>query len=64
MNITEMQSAIGKKGNIREGQLVFTVEIKDAKNAYGNLRYLVTPLNGYGQTWVNADRVRVLEATQ
>jgi len=49
---------------MQENGLVFKVSIKERKNAYGNERYLVTPVSGYGQTWVNAARVRVLEVIE
>ena len=61
MSAAELSKNVGRDGHVLENGLSFIVTIKDAKNAYGNLRYLVTPKAGYGQTWINATRVRVLE---
>jgi len=61
MNIQELTEFVGKKAYVQENGLVFTVTITDVKQSYGNVRYLVTPLSGYGQTWMNATRLRVLE---
>jgi len=30
------------------------VRIMDIKNAYGNTRFLVAPVSGTGETWINA----------
>jgi len=64
MSIEEMSKSIGKEGTIVSDGMRFSVVVKDAKSAYGNLRYLVTPKAGVGQSWVNANRVLVLEAAQ
>jgi hypothetical protein len=61
MSIQEFGVVIGKYGQISTNELIFNVQIKDVKQAYGNVRYLVTPASGIGQTWVDAKRVRVLE---
>jgi len=61
MNALEMAKNIGRDGHVLENGLSFIVTIRDVRNVYGNVRYLVTPKAGYGQTWVNATRVRVLE---
>jgi hypothetical protein len=61
MSFTDMGAVIGRYGQISTNELIFNVRITDVKNAYGNVRYLVTPASGIGQTWVNAERVRVLE---
>jgi hypothetical protein len=58
--MNHLSEHVGKDGHVLENGLSFIVTIKDVKNAYGNLRYLVTPKAGYGQTWINATRVRVL----
>jgi len=33
------------------------VEVKDAKQSYGRVRYLVTPVGGAGEAWVDVDRL-------
>ena len=61
MTMNDLIKMVGKTGQVRENGLVFDVQIKDVKQAYGVLRYLVTPVRGYGQTWMNAERIRVME---
>ena len=61
MSIKAMSEVLGKRAYVREGDLVFVVKITDVKNAYGNVRYYVTPEAGNGLTWVNADRVQLIE---
>ena len=39
--------------------VTFKVTILDGRAAYGRLDVLVTPLDGEGEAWVSAERVRV-----
>lgn len=57
MSIKEMAENIGREGAITMDGVRVYVRILDVKQAYGNLRYLITPLEGIGQTWVDARRV-------
>ena len=57
MNTLELSKAIGQSGTLRANGLDITVRITDAKIAYGNVRYLVTPVSGTGSVWVDAGRV-------
>ena len=75
MTALELSQAVGKIGFLPFGETKTTwrantphvtleqirvqVRILDAKTAYGNARYLITPVSGSGQTWVNADRVQI-----
>lgn len=43
---------IDKEAVIHTGGLEVMVKIIDIKVSYGKTRYLVTPLNGNGQVWV------------
>ncbi len=43
---------IGKRGTTRFGNMVVQVEITDYKVSYGKERWLVTPVAGSGDTWV------------
>ena len=45
---------IGKHALIRAGKLKVKVEILDYKFAYGKDRYLVAPLAGKGEAWVES----------
>lgn len=40
------------KGKVKFGELTFEVEIKEVKTAYGRNRYLVVPVSGTGEVWV------------
>ena len=44
--------SVGKKGTIIAGGLTVSVKILDYKTAYGKERWLVTPISGAGQIWV------------
>ncbi len=43
---------VGKKGVVRLGGLRVEVEIIDYKHVYGHDRWLVTPLSGAGEVWI------------
>jgi hypothetical protein len=44
--------AVGRKGTITHGELIIEVEIIKHKNVYGRDRYLITPVAGTGEMWV------------
>jgi hypothetical protein len=60
MSVKELSKAIDTTALLTEGGLSFPVLIKDAKIAYGTARYLVSPVGGKGEVWVNQDRVKTL----
>lgn len=49
----------GKIGIVAMDELMFGVVIKDARIRFGHLDYLVEPLNGIGQKWVEHHRVEI-----
>lgn len=54
MSIVGLMKAIGKRGSImtRNGLRV-SVVVRDVKaNSYGKTRYLIAPIAGGGETWV------------
>jgi hypothetical protein len=57
MSLLEMQSYIGKTGMLAHGGIATRVRIHDVKKSYGNLRFLVRPVDGAGEAWVDANRV-------
>jgi hypothetical protein len=59
MSIKELSKAIDTTAFLSEGVLSFPVLIKDAKMAYGQARYLITPIGGKGEVWVNKERVKI-----
>jgi hypothetical protein len=58
MSIKELSKAIDKTALLTEGGLSFPVLIKDAKISYGQARYLISPIGGKGEVWVNDNRVK------
>jgi len=48
----ELIQAIGKKGLIQIGGLNVEVKVLDVKQSYGRDRYLVTPIAGNGEVWI------------
>ena len=60
MSYMELGKNIGKEGHYVVGDLRVVVKITDAKKAYGSVRYLITPKEGIGQTWVDESSLAVL----
>lgn len=48
----QLAGCIGRKVLLIHGQMRFTVEILDAKIAYGKVRVQVAPVSGMGMQWV------------
>ena len=66
MNGSEMAAIIGRIGTLAvKGGWRVPVEVTDAKQAYGCLRYRVRPLphDGAVAQWVDANRVTLEEMT-
>ena len=61
MKAQELFELVGQKAMIAVGSgLSIGVEILDAKVQWGRIRIQVSPLNGEGTTWVDAEsRIRV-----
>ena len=57
MNTLELAKNIGKTADLRTENLLVTVNILDAKSSYGRIRYLIEPVEGSRQQWVDASRV-------
>lgn len=51
-SMKELMKAVGKKGEIEIGNLKVKVKVLDVKQSYGRSRYLVTPVSGSRETWV------------
>lgn len=54
MTLKEMQKFINRKVHIFLGGLRVAVVVMDVKMAYGKARYLVSPVTGTGEIWVEA----------
>lgn len=40
------------------------VQVIDVKNAYGNERFLISPLSGSGEVWVDSGRCKLVTASE
>jgi hypothetical protein len=54
-----IMTVIGKSGLMQSDKMQFNVIIRDVKQAFGRVDYLVTPVSGDGETWVSSERVAV-----
>lgn len=53
---------VGQRGTMRVEQLTILVRIADAKDGgWGRDLYLVEPVHGGGQQWVEAKRIQLRE---
>ncbi len=59
--VKETHSMLGKKAIYAHGSLKFEVTVTDIKSAYGQIRYLITPVNGSGEVWVFAEKVKAVK---
>lgn len=50
----ELLAVINKEGFITTGGLRVDVKVTDVKQSYGRTRYLVTPIAGEGEVWVES----------
>jgi hypothetical protein len=63
MTALEFARLIGTRAAITTAEhLTITVRILDGKVSYGTPRFLVTPLDGAGTAWINAERLTLEEA--
>lgn len=49
---------VGKNATIALGGLEVEVKIKEVKMMYGKNQYLVSPLKGTGEKWVNSVKLK------
>jgi hypothetical protein len=52
MTVSQMSPAIGKQVYYVDGSFRFTCLVKDVKMGYGNARFLISPVSGFGEKWV------------
>jgi len=57
VGVKEMIGLIGTTVMIKVDGFSVPMTINDAKTAYGNRRFLVSPVGGSGESWVDASRV-------
>ena len=61
MTTLESQKIIGARALLRVEAFSVMVEVMDVKQAYGNTRYLVEPIGGHGEAWVDKSRIKIVE---
>lgn len=61
MNYSELLKVIDKRAKYKIKDLEIDVKVKDMKEAYGQLRYLITPVSGEGFQWVNDYNIKLLD---
>jgi len=61
MSTIESQKIIGARALLRVEAFSVMVEVMDVKQAYGNTRYLVEPIGGHGEAWVDKSRIKIVE---
>lgn len=54
-----IEKFVGKTGMIHTGGLKVDVTVLDVKMSYGRERYLVTPVSGAGEVWVETIALHV-----
>ncbi len=54
----EIEESVGKKATITVNGLIVDVKILAVKNSYGNIRYLITPVSGKGEVWVEKINIK------
>ena len=52
MTVAEMAKRIGQQASWYSEGLEVIVQVKDVKQAYGNVLYQITPISGAGLKWV------------
>ena len=52
MSLKAKLAQIDKRATTKIGDLTIEVIVRDFKQSYGNDRWLVEPVAGHGQTWV------------
>lgn len=56
----EAGKAIGKRATLTTTEgLAIEVRVVDARQAYGRLEYLVTPIHGKGEAWVTPAKLKL-----
>lgn len=60
-----MAPAIGQRVDVAcgIGNIAFTAVVQDVKSSWGNIRLLVRPLNGQGESWIELSRLRPCQSS-
>lgn len=62
MTVTQLAAIVGKTAWMRPvPKLLFAVKILDARTRFGHTDYLVSPISGSGETWVESTNISIWE---
>jgi hypothetical protein len=59
MTVRKNQPLLGQKGVYRINGLAVGITVVDVKNSYGQTRFLIEPLMGNGQVWVDKSSIQL-----
>lgn len=59
--VNEMKPTVGKEGVLCQDGLQFEVVILDARFVYGRKQFLIKPIAGEGQRWVDEGSIGGLQ---
>jgi hypothetical protein len=54
----------GRTGVLEVEGLTINVKIINARKRFGHLDFLVTPTGGFGERWIQSNRVRITRITE
>lgn len=61
MTLSQLEDVRKQKVRYEINGLRILVKVLDAKMSYGNVRYLITPIEGSNEIWVNQQSVTILQ---
>jgi hypothetical protein len=61
MTLSQLEDLRKQKVRYEINGLRIMVKVLDAKMSYGNVRYLITPVEGSNEIWVNQQSVTILQ---
>ena len=64
MTANDMQRAIGQQVNYESHGLMFRCTVKDVKVGWGKPRFLIAPVSGSGETWVEFSTITPIKLPQ
>jgi len=59
MDVNSFKDKVGKTGSVFINELQINVKILNVKNSYGNIRFLVTPISGANEVWMDESKVKI-----
>ncbi len=61
VTVNQLKGAVGRDGYLQVHGLEVKVEIKDVRQVFNRVDYLVEPKAGRGSAWVSAETVKIIE---